>query len=124
MQTFVTLLGSIGMYVLCTFVLLSLQNLFRWARVPEVSDLKAIESPVDRQSHVAKLGRKKRNKSLFPGRSGFQVSSRGKRQDFKKCLEGSRRANNRRLVFLENVQERRKRGQVSDQGLSKIPYSF
>ncbi|XP_026086872.1 kinesin-like protein KIFC3 isoform X2 [Carassius auratus] len=97
------------MYVLCTLVLLSLQNLFRRPRVLDTSEPKAIEGPEQHRPEEAKLGRKKRNKHTLHDASGPLESSRA--HDFKRCLDGPSSASKRRSVHLNNVHKRKKRTQ-------------
>ncbi|XP_056090258.1 kinesin-like protein KIFC3 isoform X1 [Rhinichthys klamathensis goyatoka] len=100
------------MYVLCTLVFLSLHSLFRRPRDLESSEPKASEGPEQHRQDLAKLRRKKRNKHPSPGSSGALETSRVLRQhDFERCLDGPCRASKRRSFHLDNVHERRKRGQ-------------
>lgn len=113
LDSVVTLLGSTIMYVLCTLVLLSLNNLFKRPRVLEPSEPDAIEGPEQNKPNVAKLGRKKRNKHALHGSSGPLETSRVSREhDFEKSLDEPSRTSKRKSVRLDNADERRRGAQV------------
>ncbi|XP_050990776.1 kinesin-like protein KIFC3 isoform X2 [Labeo rohita] len=100
------------MYVLCTLVLLSLNNLFKRPRVLEPSEPDAIEGPEQNKPNVAKLGRKKRNKHALHGSSGPLETSRVSREhDFEKSLDEPSRTSKRKSVRLDNADERRRGAQ-------------